>query len=746
MKFFSPRDGFPQVFILIAVSLCFFYTANFFAQSGSALTFSEIMFSPSETNGEFVEIYNTSATETIDLTNYKFKYSTASNNNIVAFIGGMLLGPGKFAVILQGNYDYNSGIYKTLIPSDALILKTGSNNFGSAGMNNSVSNTLLLINAADITIDTYTYSANNSAGYSDEKLILNKNNDASNWKNSSKFHGTPGRINSVAIKKFDLSIKSISSQTRYPSFGEEINLTAKVINLGINPASNFIVKFFILSNDAWNFFTEESGSNLSPSDSMFIISKAKLKLDETKTIMCKILFSADEDTLNNSLVAEINPGSKPNAVLINEVMHDPLTGETEWIEIVNASAGSINLKNWQVSDLLTSPTKATITVKDVNLLTGEYAIIAYDTLRYRYVPPKKFLQAKFGVLSSTDGVVLYDFRGAVIDSLKYNSTWGGAKGFSLERISLTAASTDSTNWAISLSPNGGTPGVRNSVVNARKYPFGSLVINEIMFDPATGNSEYLEFFNSSEDSIQVGGMQINVGTSYKFKLANTYLMLPPKNYFVLAADSTIYNNYSWLKKESLTRIAGSSSLSLSNDGSMLVLKDFRKTTLDSLIYSPDWHSKNVVTTKNKSLERLNPAFDSNKRSNWNTAVSMEGGSPGRQNSIFVQNLSHESKVTISPNPFSPDGDGFEDFAVINFDLTHPLSQVRIKVFDSQGRIVRTLAENRPSSSNNSVVFDGLDDSNKPLRIGIYILLIETVAEGSGYVEVIKTPVVIARKL
>jgi flagellar hook assembly protein FlgD len=125
---------------------------------------------------------------------------------------------------------------------------------------------------------------------------------------------------------------------------------------------------------------------------------------------------------------------------------------------------------------------------------------------------------------------------------------------------------------------------------------------------------------------------------------------------------------------------------------------------------------------------------------------MEGGSPGRQNSIFTQNLSHESKVTISPNPFSPDGDGFEDFAVINFDLTNPLSQVRIKVFDSQGRIVRTLAENHPSSSNNSVVFDGLDDSGKPLRIGIYILLIEVVAEGSGNVDVIKTPVVVARKL
>lgn len=468
------------MFILIAVSLCFFYTTNLFAQTDSVLTFSEIMFNPSETNGEFIEINNTSTTETIDLSGYKFKYYTSSSNTITSFIGGTRLAPGKFAVILQGNYDYTNGIYKSLIREDAVVLKISTNNFGSSGMANTTNRDLYLLNTSDEIIDTYTYSADNAAGYSDEKITLNKNNEAGNWTNST---------------------------------------------------------------------------------------------------------------------------------------------------VVN-----------------------------------------------------------------------------------------------------------------------GTPGFKSSVIILQGYSFGSLAINEIMFDPAEGNSEYLEFFNTSEDSIQLAGIQIKAGTSSKYKLTNTFLTLPPKNYFVLAADSSIYKNYSWLKGESISKVAGSSSLGLSNDGTTLVLKDSKNNTLDSLVYSPDWHSKNVVTTKNKSLERLNPVFDSNNRKNWNTSVAIDGGTPGRKNSIFSQNLSSESKVTISPNPFSPDGDGFEDYAVVNFDLTKPLSQVRIKIFDSQGRIVRTLAENRLSSSNNSVVFDGLDDGSKPLRIGIYILLIETVEDGSGNVEVIKTPIVIARKL
>jgi hypothetical protein len=222
------------------------------------------------------------------------------------------------------------------------------------------------------------------------------------------------------------------------------------------------------------------------------------------------------------------------------------------------------------------------------------------------------------------------------------------------------------------------------------------------------------------------------------------MLLPPKKYFVLYGDSVIFNNYYRLKSEGAAKFA--SGMSLPNDGSTLVLKDFFGATLDSLTYLPEWHSKSIADAKNRSLEKLNPVFDSGNRSSWNSCADSEGGTPGRQNSLFSQNLIYESKVTINPNPFSPDGDGCEDFAVINFDLTRPVSQVRIKIFDSQGRLVRTLSENRIAASANSVVFDGLDDSGNPLRIGIYILLIETAEAGTGNSELIKTPVVIARKL
>ena len=114
--------------------------------------------------------------------------------------------------------------------------------------------------------------------------------------------------------------------------------------------------------------------------------------------------------------------------------------------------------------------------------------------------------------------------------------------------------------------------------------------------------------------------------------------------------------------------------------------------------------------------------------------------------IFAENLNGEKNISVNPNPFSPDNDGFEDFTIINYNLTQTISQVRIKIFDSKGRSVRTLLNNQASGQNGSVIFDGLDEEGKALRIGIYIIFLEALNDNSGVVETLKTVVVVARKL
>ncbi len=71
--------------------------------------------------------------------------------------------------------------------------------------------------------------------------------------------------------------------------------------------------------------------------------------------------------------------------------------------------------------------------------------------------------------------------------------------------------------------------------------------------------------------------------------------------------------------------------------------------------------------------------------------------------------------------------------------------LNVKIFDSKGRLVRTLENNMASGSEGSVIFDGLDDNKNRLRIGIYIALIEAVNLETGVTENMKAAIVVAKK-
>jgi len=187
-------------------------------------------------------------------------------------------------------------------------------------------------------------------------------------------------------------------------------------------------------------------------------------------------------------------------------------------------------------------------------------------------------------------------------------------------------------------------------------------------------------------------------------------------------------------------------LGLSNSGELILLTDFLGNTIDSVIYSDKWHNSNFTITKDRSLERINPNIDGNDKNNWSSSVNNLGATPGKRNSIFTVKLPTNSEISVSPNPFSPDDDGFEDFTIISYKLTQPVAQVKVKIYDSNGRLVRTLENNLSSGLSGNIVFNGLDDEGIPLRIGIYIVYLEALNQNSGVTEALKAPLVVARKL
>jgi gliding motility-associated-like protein len=80
----------------------------------------------------------------------------------------------------------------------------------------------------------------------------------------------------------------------------------------------------------------------------------------------------------------------------------------------------------------------------------------------------------------------------------------------------------------------------------------------------------------------------------------------------------------------------------------------------------------------------------------------------------------QPKVTVRPNPFTPNGDGINDQTVFDFssfDISHPT----LKLFNIAGRLIRSLEPSRPRQE---FYWDGLDDDAQLVPPGLFIYIIE----------------------
>lgn len=74
-------------------------------------------------------------------------------------------------------------------------------------------------------------------------------------------------------------------------------------------------------------------------------------------------------------------------------------------------------------------------------------------------------------------------------------------------------------------------------------------------------------------------------------------------------------------------------------------------------------------------------------------------------------------AVVSPNPLNPRG-------VLSV-TTSRAGRLRVRVFDVQGRLVRTLADGRAEAGSHDLEVDGMDEAGRPLGSGIYFYVAET---------------------
>lgn len=279
---------------------------------------------------------------------------------------------------------------------------------------------------------------------------------------------------------------------------------------------------------------------------------------------------------------------------------------------------------------------------------------------------------------------------------------------------------------------------------------GDVVINEILFNPGPGVSDYMEVYNRSNKIIDAATLYVaNRATSgaaaspKRFSEVPAYLF--PGEFFVVTEDRGALTKAYHVKNEAAV-LQLSSLPSYPDDKGSVMLLNSTGDVLDGLAYHKDWHFALINEPEGVSLERIDPAAPTQNRNNWHSAAATAGyGTPGYQNSQYRTNEITGATVAVSPPVFSPDGDGVDDVATIQYQLAETGYVANVSIFDASGRLVRYLVKNDLLSQKGFWKWDGLGERQNKLPIGTYIIFTE-MFNLEGKKQSFKHTIVLARRL
>jgi hypothetical protein len=253
-----------------------------------------------------------------------------------------------------------------------------------------------------------------------------------------------------------------------------------------------------------------------------------------------------------------------------------------------------------------------------------------------------------------------------------------------------------------------------------------VVINEVLFDPVPGQSDYVELYNRSLKVIDASALFISNRTATGLpgtpvRTTDRPFLIFPEDYLLLCED-TVSLHRQYLVKHPEATLQVSSLPGYPDDEGTVVVLNGSGEVLDEVRYSKDWHYPLLNNREGVALERLNPGGSSDVSSNWHSAAATAGwGTPGYRNSQWFRDSSSTGTVFIQPRVFSPDGDGQDDYALISYAVEAAGFTANIFIFDAMGRQVRHLVKNSPLGRKGSFKWDGLDEGGRPLSPGIYVV-------------------------
>ena len=279
---------------------------------------------------------------------------------------------------------------------------------------------------------------------------------------------------------------------------------------------------------------------------------------------------------------------------------------------------------------------------------------------------------------------------------------------------------------------------------------GEFIINEILFNPRSNAFDYVELYNNSNKIFDASKLYIanrnssGVISSIKVLSAVPFYIFPGD--YIVETEDADNLSLQYLVKNPDHVLLISSPPSFPDDEGTVIALNFQGNVVDEVKYKDDWHFKLIDNAEGVALERIDTAGVSQDAANWTSAASTSGyGTPTYKNSQYKLLSSINAVIAVTPKVFSPDNDGRDDIATIQYKVAEPGYIANITIFDASGRPVRNLVRNGTLGLEGYWNWDGLDDKGLKLPIGTYIVFTE-IFNLQGKKEKFKNAVVLARKI
>ncbi len=279
---------------------------------------------------------------------------------------------------------------------------------------------------------------------------------------------------------------------------------------------------------------------------------------------------------------------------------------------------------------------------------------------------------------------------------------------------------------------------------------GDLIINELLFNPRTGEPKFVELRNTTQKYLRLENWALSAiddaGSPDQIKIfGGIGSILEPDGYLAVTTDpEALRNAYPKSFHGNFSKISTLPSYPAA--GGTVVLLSPQGEIVESFSYHEDLHHPLLRDSKGVSLERLSPFTAASNQSNWQSASGNEDfATPGRKNSQILSDEFDSDRLRIEPEVFDPEGSAGATFTTISYKLDQPGWVGTFKIYSSAGQLIQILAQNQILGTDGLLTWTGTDTTGRLVRAGYYVLIVE-LYEPNGATKVWKKTMVVATRL